>query len=497
MKRTTGIPKSFLRTIEKPAILSNDGLSDGSQQPSGVMVNADGDFVIAVPDQASWEQYEAKTKQSAMANEAAESDTQELQERGLECPIDKKLFIEPTKTPCCKRTYCNDCITNALIESDLRCPGCQSEPILIDDLKPDEEVAAKVTAYLEEKVKQKDSQKKEDEKPKTPPSNAAENGDSTVKSTQQARTPSPKRKSPPKSPQISKTTKDDIVQSKKRSAEDQPEDQRVSLGSTQMKKTKSQQSNFSDKSNAHSDKPNNSSEKPNSSDKSNPSSDNSNSVSDKPNHSSNKTTSQTRGQANGTSQQKPPTGHPFPNAKPSKPQSNQLSLPTTNQFMGMPMSMGPVMGINPAMMMPPNLNGPTGNMTNLPGMGGPGFIPSPQTMYGGGYNPNFMVNGGFGSYGQNMGMPMSMPDGGMNMGMGMGTGMNMGMGMGMNASMQGNLNGMVQPMPLTGRFSNQQRTFFSEPPLDEEDNAYFRRPVNPHRHQARQRRARPSDYREL
>jgi len=32
---------------------------------------------------------------------------------------------------------------------------------------------------------------------------------------------------------------------------------------------------------------------------------------------------------------------------------------------------------------------------------------------------------------------------------------------------------------------------------NEEDNAYFRKPVNPHRHQGRQRRARPSDYREL
>lgn len=30
-----------------------------------------------------------------------------------------------------------------------------------------------------------------------------------------------------------------------------------------------------------------------------------------------------------------------------------------------------------------------------------------------------------------------------------------------------------------------------------EEDAYFRKPVNPHRHQNKQRRARPSDYREL
>ena len=49
----------------------------------------------------------------------------------------------------------------------------------------------------------------------------------------------------------------------------------------------------------------------------------------------------------------------------------------------------------------------------------------------------------------------------------------------------------------TGGFSNQQKTIFAEPLPNEEDNAYFRKPVNPHRHQGRQRRARPSDYREL
>jgi protein MPE1 len=40
------------------------------------------------------------------------------------------------------------------------------------------------------------------------------------------------------------------------------------------------------------------------------------------------------------------------------------------------------------------------------------------------------------------------------------------------------------------------KNFSSHQPADEED-AYFRKPVNPHRHQNRQRRVRPSDYREL
>jgi len=127
VKRTTGIPRSFLRTVEKPVALANDGTTDEVKAPSGIMVNADGEFVVAEPDKASWELFQAKTKSSAAAQKASASGDKELQERGLECPIDKRMFIDPMKTPCCGKTYCNECITNALIESDFTCPGCQTD----------------------------------------------------------------------------------------------------------------------------------------------------------------------------------------------------------------------------------------------------------------------------------------------------------------------------------------------------------------------------------
>ncbi|KAI9641795.1 Protein mpe1 [Ciborinia camelliae] len=59
------------------------------------------------------------------------------------------------------------------------------------------------------------------------------------------------------------------------------------------------------------------------------------------------------------------------------------------------------------------------------------------------------------------------------------------------------MNGMGMSNGAAGGFPNQQKTVFAEPIANEEDNAYFRKPVNPHRHVGRQRRARPSDYREL
>lgn len=43
IKRTTGIPKSFLQTVEGPG-------KDGEVNQPGMMIGADGTFVIARPD---------------------------------------------------------------------------------------------------------------------------------------------------------------------------------------------------------------------------------------------------------------------------------------------------------------------------------------------------------------------------------------------------------------------------------------------------------------
>ncbi|KAL8772189.1 MAG: hypothetical protein Q9209_002624 [Squamulea sp. 1 TL-2023] len=150
VKRTTGIPRSFLKTIEKPTTIANDGTVDETKQPAGVMINAEGEWVVAEPDKASWDQYQARAKLSAAAQEEAARGDKALQEKGLECPIDKRLFIEPASTPCCQKTYCLECITNALLDNDLKCPHCATENVLVDDLTPDEEMAQRIREHEQE-----------------------------------------------------------------------------------------------------------------------------------------------------------------------------------------------------------------------------------------------------------------------------------------------------------------------------------------------------------
>ncbi|KAL9106509.1 MAG: hypothetical protein Q9227_008488 [Pyrenula ochraceoflavens] len=153
IKRTLGIPKTFLTKIEKPDFL--DGSTDISKM-QGVMVNSDGDFVIAHTDEKTWKQFQEKEKASKAAEKAAAVvDNKELQDRGLECPIDKKLFVDPMKTPCCGKTYCENCITNALIDNDLICPGCHSENVLIDNLVEDKEAVQRMKVWEDDKARQK------------------------------------------------------------------------------------------------------------------------------------------------------------------------------------------------------------------------------------------------------------------------------------------------------------------------------------------------------
>ena len=389
IKRTTGIPRSFLKTVEKPAALANDGTTDETKAPSGIMVNAEGEFVIAEPDKASWEQFQAKTKSSAAAQKAAAMGDKELQDKGLECSIDKRIFIDPMKTPCCEKTYCNDCITNALIESDLTCPGCQTDGVLIDDLKPDTETSEKIKNYLSEKTQAK--KEKEKERSKSPSVKAESAPEPTKeipaqKEKSKSKSPTPAAQSPKsptvtkESPNVAKASVNGDNASKKRPADELLENPNIPKGPKAMQR-----------------------------------------------------------------------------------QVQKSQMPMMN-------------GMNP--------------MAGFPNMP----FDMSQQQYGNGFNMGMMPN--FGPMNMSMFNPM-MPmgnfpmngnfnNGAMGTGMGYGPYYN-GAGMGMNGA---GFNG--------GSFPNQQPNgFMPSATTTDDDNAYFRKPVNPHRHQGRQRKARPSDYREL
>ncbi|KAH7080763.1 DWNN domain-containing protein [Paraphoma chrysanthemicola] len=145
-KRTTGIPRSFLKTVEKPI---------DEEAAKGVMLNADGEYVQVMTDTKTWEKFQEKANASKAQAASVDAANKELRERGLECPIDKRRFVDPVKTPCCGKTYCRECIDNALADGDLVCPNCGKDEVLMDDLVPDEETVSSLRAFDAEKAKEK------------------------------------------------------------------------------------------------------------------------------------------------------------------------------------------------------------------------------------------------------------------------------------------------------------------------------------------------------
>ncbi|KAI1809544.1 DWNN-domain-containing protein [Poronia punctata] len=411
VKRTTGIPRSFLKTVDKSALQQTGADGEEVKPPSGLMVNSDGEFVIAEPDKASWEQFQAKTKSSAAAQKAAFAEDKELEEQGLLCSIDNRMFIDPMKTPCCEKTYCNDCITNALIESDFVCPGCQADGVLIDDLKSDDEVSDKIQKYLKEKESAKVK-----ERSASPPTAKLE----------QASPDGKKRELP--QPKATATKSESPSATEKRESQTPPkvEDKATSPPLSKIQPVPSSSTHSSDAPKV------------------------------------NET----------TTNKKRPADELMENPK----------IPKAPKAMQRAQEVKDVQNV-------------------MPGMNGVGAMPNMMTFPMGmsGFGPNMNMNMPM------MGMnPMMNPMMGMN---NMNAPFNPAMMNGMfggNFGMNGNGMGNMGPMNMNGGMNGfhpnnnnhqQMRPNFTSP--NNEDEAYFRKPVNPGRHQNRQRRVRPSDYREL
>ncbi|PLW46427.1 hypothetical protein PCANC_11117 [Puccinia coronata f. sp. avenae] len=114
IKRTTGIPKSFLQKVEsgKPV--------DGQN----VMVTSDGSFVIAKPDNATWKQHKSVVVKNLSA---ADIENQRPSDPDLVCALCLKLLKNCVKMVCCSSSFCESCISNYLKSHSSVCPECETK----------------------------------------------------------------------------------------------------------------------------------------------------------------------------------------------------------------------------------------------------------------------------------------------------------------------------------------------------------------------------------
>jgi protein MPE1 len=86
LKRTTGIPKMFLKTVEN---------TDGS----GLMVTTTGEIVVAQPNEDAWNKM---TRSKAVGElDSFSSD--------LKCSLCDKLFTDAVLVSCCNVAFCKEC----------------------------------------------------------------------------------------------------------------------------------------------------------------------------------------------------------------------------------------------------------------------------------------------------------------------------------------------------------------------------------------------------
>lgn len=147
IRRTTGIPKKFLKSVEIDA----DNITAEEMAQRKIMVTDDGKFVVQVADQQSWEDYQRK-QQNRLAN-GADAKWQKGFFKNLPadltCPITGGLLKDPVKTSrCCNKDFSKVALEDALLESDFVCPECQSPDILLDSLVGDEEKNKQVKEFL-------------------------------------------------------------------------------------------------------------------------------------------------------------------------------------------------------------------------------------------------------------------------------------------------------------------------------------------------------------
>lgn len=134
MKKTTGIPRAFLKKVENP------------QEGAPVMVTEEGNFVVATANEDAWNRLKTKAVQSneSLLNHQPEDDR-------LQCKLCKFLLKTPVRTPCCKNVFCLECITKQLLHPEegpqFYCPKCGRSDIKLDKLRVDEDLKDEIIHY--------------------------------------------------------------------------------------------------------------------------------------------------------------------------------------------------------------------------------------------------------------------------------------------------------------------------------------------------------------
>ncbi|CAX42036.1 subunit of CPF (cleavage and polyadenylation factor), putative [Candida dubliniensis CD36] len=177
--RTTGIPKSYLKTISREEVESkantlttNDNGDVVDSEGNVILITDEGDYAIAMADSKTWQNYQEK-----LQNAALKSKREYESKLVTEIEKDNKLeFLDPlanTKTvlsppivmtPCCTDStklqsmknfnYNQPELERVLIDNDFHCPNCGKADVFLDSVIPNKDLEDKLQEYVSSKEKE-------------------------------------------------------------------------------------------------------------------------------------------------------------------------------------------------------------------------------------------------------------------------------------------------------------------------------------------------------
>ncbi|KAL3218434.1 hypothetical protein MRX96_005940 [Rhipicephalus microplus] len=123
VKRSTGIPRSFMVTVDGP-------------DHKGALLTSTGEFAVPLIDHQAYK--EVKKEKPPFVREATPEPVQEPQlPDELLCMICHDLLQDAVLIPCCGNSFCDECVRQELLDSEQHeCPVCHETDISPNNLIP-------------------------------------------------------------------------------------------------------------------------------------------------------------------------------------------------------------------------------------------------------------------------------------------------------------------------------------------------------------------------
>ncbi|NXK16750.1 RBBP6 ligase, partial [Arenaria interpres] len=120
IKKSTGIPRSFLMEVEDP-------------NTKGAMLTNTGKYAVPIVNAEAYAR--GKKEKPPFLPEKPSSSSSDPVPDELLCLICKEIMTDAAITPCCGNSYCDECIRTALLESEEHaCPTCHQTGVSPDAL---------------------------------------------------------------------------------------------------------------------------------------------------------------------------------------------------------------------------------------------------------------------------------------------------------------------------------------------------------------------------